>query len=454
MYKSVKRTILNPYGMETKSSVQDLKRPVIIAAFPLAYKDEEVNGYLKCIKENLKMYIDDKNPSLGYFIEDVPFSLTCLSSRDNNSEIDDFLNLIPENNIETAKKMFRNINIYCYCSGNNDALLLMKKFYNKLISLNYRKDEIRTILNEIGILQFVDNLRYPKNGIFPYGTCYTLSDFYDSECNYERHLSNEISDQILTYKADTNPNYNGFRIKSFGEKSLCARCDDGSDHEFKDDYVKQPVINMIASVILITFVNNSINNNISKSESIKIIDKLIIEINKYFEDYISANKKELSDYTKEDLDDLYKFLQEKVLVLISKVYNIKPNDQTKVNNRAREIKQIKYYFEELKYIDDRTRDISCKIRVIKRYANGSLNDVLKVYNGNTPIEIERGTYLANLKNELNLMINKVKSLILKIDSMEISDDEKKILKDEKETNLNFLLNDLDQILVNDDSKHL
>lgn len=34
MYKSIKKTFYNPYGMEEVSNVQDLTKPVIIGVFP------------------------------------------------------------------------------------------------------------------------------------------------------------------------------------------------------------------------------------------------------------------------------------------------------------------------------------------------------------------------------------------------------------------------------------
>ena len=112
MYKSVKKTILNQDGLEEKTSVQDLTKPIIIGIFPdLKYAGYlRIKGYLNCIKENLKMYTNE-NSNFGYFIEDVPFSLTYLKGYNSDQEIDEFLKLLPENDVETTKKMFRNINI-------------------------------------------------------------------------------------------------------------------------------------------------------------------------------------------------------------------------------------------------------------------------------------------------------------------------------------------------------
>lgn len=77
------------------------------------------------------MYMTEYNSNLGYFIDDVPFNLIYLSRNDDlfldgydgydDSKIKEFLNLIPENNVVRAKQMFKNINIYCFCAGNDYA---------------------------------------------------------------------------------------------------------------------------------------------------------------------------------------------------------------------------------------------------------------------------------------------------------------------------------------------
>lgn len=460
MYKSVKKTILNQDGLEEKTNVQDLTKPIIIGIFPnLKYAGYRgIKGYLNCIKENLKMYTKE-NSNLGYFIEDVPFSLVYLAGYNSDQEIDEFLELIPENDIETTKKMFRNINIYCYCNGNKEAFLLMKKFYNKLISLNYQEDEIKIILEEVGILQFVDNLdsTLQDEGIFPYGTCFNITDYYDIfERLYERDLTNEISkyDLIFNYKTDKNPNYNGFMIKTFGENSLGNEYKNGGrEHIFKEDYVKQPIINMIASLVITTFSYCSVNN-ISKSKSIPLIKKLITEMNKYLEEYISKNQKELSNYTKEDLNNLYQYLQEKILVLISASYNIKPNNQTKINNRVKEINQNKKYLDKIENIYNVIDNILEQLDKIKNYENGSLDETIEVFNNNNIIKIERGDYLTILKNELNPKLDELKSFVLKIDSMEISLESKEMLKSDILKKINFIENFLNQEFVLQDSKQL
>lgn len=462
MYKSVKKTILNQYGLEEQASVKDLTKPIIIGSFPsLKYAGSRgINGYLKCIKENLKMYTAE-NSNLGYFIEDVPFSLTYLAGYDSDHEIDEFLKLLPENDIETTKKMFRNINIYCFCDGNNEAFLLMKKFHDKLINLNYQEEEVKIILEEVGILLFVDNLNstLQSEGVFPYGTCFSITDFYDIyERLYERDLTNEFSNEnlILNYKTDKNPNYNGLMIKTFGEDSLGNEYKNGGrEHDFKEDYVKQPIINMIASLIITTFTYNSVNN-ISKSKSIPLIKKLITKMNKYLEEYISKNKKELSSYTKEDLNNLYLYLQEKVLALISVSYDIKPNDQTRIDNRVKEIKQNKKYLSEIEYIYTIIDNILEQLNKIKNYTDGNLDEIIKVSINNKFTEIKRGVYLDILKNNLNSKLNELdfNSIISKIDSMEISLESKEMLKSDISKKINFIENFLNQDLFSKDNKHL
>ena len=459
MYKSVKKNIINQYGLEKQASVQDLTKPIIIGSFPLTKfePDRNIGGYLNFIKENLKMYTN-RNSNLGYFIEDVPFSITCLKGYNSDQEIDEFLKLLPENDIETTKKMFRNINIYCCCDGNNEALLLMKKFHDKLISLNYQEEEVKIILEEVGILQFIDNVnkKLQSEGIFPYGTCFSITDFYDMENMYERDLTSEISnyDLILNYKTDKNPNYNGLMIKTFGENSLGNEYKNGGrEHVLNIDYVKQPIMNMIASLVITTFTYSSVND-ISKSKSIPLIKKLITEMNKYLEEYISKNKKELSSYTKEDLNNLYLYLQEKVLSLLSISYNLKPNDQTKIDNRVKEINQNKNYSNEIEHIYTVIDSVLEQLDKIKNYANGNLDETIKIIVCNEPKLIKRADYLTILKNELNPKLDELKSFVLKIDSMEISLESKEMLKSDILKKINFIENFLNQDFVFQDSKHL
>lgn len=437
MYKSIKKTFFNPYGMEEVSNVQDLTKPVIIAVFPpYNTNKKEINGYLKCIKENLKMYMTEYNSNLGYFIDDVPFNLIYFSHNDDiflngndgyDSKIKEFLNLIPENNVVRAKQMFKNINIYCFCAGNDRAFLLMKKFRDKLISLNYKEEDIKLILDEVGILQFVDNLSkdYQEDGIFTYGTCFNISDFYDSDNLYnERSLSNEISNQILKYKMESNKNFIGFQIKSFGEGSLCEERF-SRYHEFKKDFIKQPIINMIGSIILITFINISLNNNISKSESIKMVNRLVIAINKNFEDYLSKNKKELSNYSEEDLNNLYKYLNEKLLNLICAVYDIKPNEQSRIDDNVKELEQIKKFW-------NLPSPIYHTINLI--------NEVMK--EGDTHL------FLDARKWNLEFILDTLRSLFLKIETLEISEESKKKLKNDIEFVIKTVENNLYQYQYN------
>lgn len=460
MYKSVKKTILNQDGLEEQTSVKDLTKPIIIGIFPdLKYAGYlRIKGYLNCIKENLKMYTNE-NSNFGYFIEDVPFSLTYLKGYNSDQEIDEFLELIPENDVETTKKMFRNINIYCYCNGNNEAFLLMKKFHDKLISLNYQEEEIKIILEEVGILQFVDNLdsTLQSEGVFTYGTCFSITDFDDIfERSYERDLTSEISnyDLILNYKTDKNPNYNGLMIKTFGENSLGNEYKNGGrEHIFKEDYVKQPIMNILASIVITTFTYSSVND-ILKSKSIPLIKKLITEMNKYLEEYISKNKKEFSSYTKEDLNNLYLYLQEKVLALLNISYNLKPNDQTKIDNRVKEINQNKNYLNEVGHIYTVIDSVLEQLDKIKNYANGNLNETIEVFINNNITKIKRGDYLTILKNELNPKLDELKSFVLKTDSMEISLESKEMLKSDILKKINFIENLLNQDFVFQDSKHL
>jgi hypothetical protein len=298
----------------------------------------------------------------------------------------------------------------------------MKKFRDKLISLNYKEEDIKLILDEVGILQFVDNLskNYQEDGIFTYGTCFNISDFYDSDNLYnERSLSNEISNQILKYKMESNKNFVGFQIKSFGEGSLC---EEAREHEFKKDFIKQPIINMIGSIILITFINISLNNNISKSESIKMVNRLVIAINKNFEDYLSKNKKELSNYSEEDLNNLYKYLNEKLLNLICAVYDIKPNEQSRIDDNVKELEQIK------KFWNLPSSSIRLFIDLI--------NEVMK--------EGDIHLFLDARKCDLNFILNTLRSLFLKIETLEISEESKKKLKNDIEFVIKAVENSLYQ----------
>ena len=335
----------------------------------------------------------------------------------------------------------------------------MKKFHDKLISLNYQEEEIKIILEEVGILQFVDNLdsTLQDEGIFPYGTCFSITDFDDIfERSYERDLTSEISnyDLILNYKTDKNPNYNGLMIKTFGENSLGNEYKNGGrEHIFNIDYVKQPIINVIASIVITTFTYSSVND-IPKSKSIPLIKKLITEMNKYLEEYISKNKKELSSYTKEDLNNLYLYLQEKVLSLLSISYNLKPNDQTKIDNRVKEINQNKNYINEVGHIYTVIDRVLEQLDKIKNYANGNLNETIEVFINNNITKIKRNDYLTILKNELNPKLYELKSFVLKTDSMGISLESKEMLKSDILKKINFIENLLNQDFVFQDSKHL
>lgn len=297
MIKKVEKSFMNPYGIEETSP--SFVKPCIIGIFPELENKKMLDGYLNKILYLLQIrHFDDVDSN--YDITNIPFDIYANTVNDKDT-YKKLIDLIPSDDIATAKKMLRNINIFSYCNGHTYTARIINEIYNGLLKKGYTEQNVQEIMKNIFVLQIVDNYMVnQKNTKIPYVTSIIIHDVDDFENINHQDLGVKLF-KFIKYK---NHDVLLGLYKSFGESSLSKKV---REHNFTDDYIYAPIINVIMSVILINAIESSLLNT---NLDLKLLIKNTPNIIKKATEYINNNKKSRDDYTKNDLIKMNEYLMQ------------------------------------------------------------------------------------------------------------------------------------------------
>ena len=314
MLKKVVKSFENPYGIEETFDV--FKRPCIIGVFPESRHRKTLNGYLNKILYLMQIR-HFKDIESEYDISTIPFDILINTNNDNNT-YKKLIDMIPNDDIATAKKIVRNINIISYCYGHTDTARIINEIYNGILEKGYSKSDTQEIMKNIFVLQIVDNYVVNKKyNVFPHVSSIIIHDVDDFENINHQDLGVKLL-HMIKYK---NDNTLKVLYKSFGEGSLSK---DKREHYFSRDYIYAPIINSVMSTILINALNSSINSiDIDINNLIHNIPSII----KRFTEYFKENKKSREDYTRDDLANLNTYMMSFICKYCTDMLSIEPLDK-------------------------------------------------------------------------------------------------------------------------------
>ena len=174
------KTMQNPYGLiDVYEEENLLVKPNILCIVPERRNLINLNGYLNKIMYLLQIRKSGDIDS-NYDIRDIPFSILIRTQNDDiTSQI---LSNIPNNDLNVAKKIFRNLNIVSYCAGHRSTGAIMNNIYDALINKGFSDSEAREILKQVFVLQIVDNYGEEQNyKPIPYATTVVVHNIFDDE---------------------------------------------------------------------------------------------------------------------------------------------------------------------------------------------------------------------------------------------------------------------------------
>lgn len=423
MYRKVEKTFVNPYGIEEVSDDKNpFIEPCVLGIMP-SRQLQEMNGYLSEFVDFLGLK-HKSNLNSGYGLSEVPFSV--LIDSKTSKIANQILSLIPENDINSAKKLLRNLNIISYCSGHNETLLLINSLYDGLINKGYKKEEVEEMLSQIFVVQIVDNLTNDNDEYqrFPYVTSLTFHNYHDLEnlgwqlyepdilftSTFSRigHLPNSSINSTILYN-------------SFGEGSLGQV---GGDHVFKNDYFLAPVLNTLISICLINGIHSSLSNEpISLEFVMRHFDFILAEAAEY-----EKGSKPLDELTKEELMEFNTHMKKFVIEYIQKLFKLNAKNNRTIDDERREIiqgfiKSDKYSFlKKMKTINDYIAEI------IDYYQKYDKNDAIMVPVGNCielPYTIEQ-----IIKKKFHILLNELREVVLGLKKLTLDKDVSPLLQNE------------------------
>lgn len=402
MIKKIDKTLKNIYGLEEIKTIED--KPCLLTVFPLATNPRTINGYFNQILYLLQ--IKSSNVDSNYAIKNMPFDILTYTDKDEDIGI---INQIPENNIEKAKIIMRNLNILSYCDGNRKTAKILYSIYDKLKEKKYNEEEIKDIMSEIFVIQIIDNYyEKTKTTPLPFATTYVVQDIYDYENN--SHIDDfDRKKNFIDIKSNEKTKY--ILYKSFGENSLSQ---EEREHEFKNDYIKAPIINAVISICITKALQASMEKTSIKEISINDdIEKIISKA----EEYIKQKNKIADELNKDEMEELnkiiYKDMQEYIvkklkIETLTNEENIYMSDLNKTITEFMKINpgiNIEYQYNICtKYIDEIHE-------IYSKYQKGEIIGKEKIGNLYEETEITREIAIENKFEKLNSNIEYLYSQI-------------------------------------------
>lgn len=424
MYKKVKKSFENPYGIKKVMNESEIFiNPSVLCMKPRSGSIINLNGYLSKISVLLGLR-HDLSFNSGYDVSQVPFSL--LVNEENEKIQDKLLTFIPENDKDHAKKIIRNLNIVSYCNGHYDTLKLINDLHVGLIQKGYSEEDVEEILSQMFVLQIVDNLFQNGQFIkFPYVTSITFHNIHDDEnTNWLKYKSISFDPKSLFSRISINSNSNNnitILYDSFGEGTLSQTV---RDHTFSHDYCNAPVLNTLMSVVLI----NALYCSFFKEQfSLDFLQQHFNIILEHAHEYEEKNKP-LGEFTKEDLDNFNEYMYNFIVEYMKKQFGLGENDTKEIvldNERINAIKQFlrisngrsSYPF------DGDINNLMNQIEaIIFYYNNYEKGDVIEVEN-NSNYGMQTFHYVAEdlIRRRIHELLEKLKNLVNALHFLKLPD---------------------------------
>ena len=411
MIKKTQKNCSRPYG--TLITDEAFLKPCILGIFPENSHQKTLNGYLNKIMYLMQIRHFGETDS-DYDISSIPFDIIAYEKNDNTS-ITKLLESIPENNLDAAKSIIRNINIISYCNGHNITNKLIHEIREGLLKKKYSNDEVNVIMQNIFVLQIVDNFVVNREfSKFPYVTSVIVHNIDDDEnIQYQRINADFLKN--INILSDFERDIKILLYKSFGEGSLQ---EERREHDFSKDYIYAPILNAFMSYILINAINSSL-----KHDNLNL-DKLFANLSSIEElanNYIEKHQKKLSDYTKEDLKELSNVLMKNVQAYCIQELALKPLNQDEKAHLEEHDELMKKYAHlginsEIEY---KLQSIQYTLREIFKYNDEYNKDDEIRIPGN--IEIY-GKVSEIVKDKINKLISHINDLLSYIDSINLKEE--------------------------------
>lgn len=310
LYKKVKKTEENPYGIELCQDNSFLKKPTLLCISAQNMMPKSVFGIAS---EGMKVarLRTSESYGAGYSIDEFPANFIAIKNPNGQDGINELVDkyicsLVIENghklDINQAKKNIRNLNIMTYCNGSTTYELIEERLVRRMQEVNYREEEIREILNECAFIAICTSNPYQlsneKQGKKleikdTYATTFQFLDITDLEIEdetYPERLSNLTSKRIT----DTNKSYeeileivkrdNPFphRVDTKGNKSFYYYIGNG-EHNLKEYTNDKSLIGATISSVVTYCLQNSIKN-LQSEELIPLeISKMTNSVNELIE---------------------------------------------------------------------------------------------------------------------------------------------------------------------------
>ena len=444
MLKKTEVSLDNNYGIEKIDSLP-YNKPIILGIVPGGNR-QAMNGYLNSFMYLLQIR---KSPNVNsdYDIANIPFDILI---SENQDKIDEQINnLIPSNDINSAKHLMRNINIISYCAGSYDTSRYLKGIFSLLMKKGYTEKETKEILSQIFVLQVVDN--YTENMNFssiPYASVVTVHDVFDMENEtYKYEEENESTfihnPFVKILKNEQNDRY--VLYKSFGDGSLFQTQE---EHRFDHDYIHAPILNILMGIYLIKAISMSlngifINNNLSITHELNYILAKT-------QQFVMKKNKDFANFTKEELGELDTYLMNEIKTIFKdniSIDTLSKEEQDYLNEREEILRKLRTLD-----IDYALEDITTIINIIySYYDNYSDNDIVySVYN-NSGVKTDFKKQRA-IQNKIKILFDNINKLLEILNNIDLTNGISIKVQKDLNNEIKGILNKINT-LINDDKIH-
>jgi len=250
MYKKTNKSMDNLDGFVEITEENPFLNPCLLCLSAQTGVDKSVFGIAKVGASLARVRVRGLY-NAGFDIDQVPINFLASRLSDSNEDISEFVEkyFIPlvlkdgsKVDLNTACKMFRNINVITYCDGTLKTIKIEQYLSKRLNEIGYTREEIDEILKQIAVVPIAtDRVKGTEKM-----SLFSFKDINDLEVLSEREIP-FLEGQDQTMFLSLSPNVHTYMYKGDGE------------HDLKKYAYKEDVLAYISFVVT-SILENAVNN--------------------------------------------------------------------------------------------------------------------------------------------------------------------------------------------------
>lgn len=255
LYKKINKTCENPQGFVKVGRVNPFSQPCFLCLPVQTIDPKSVFGMAKVGASLARVRVRDSY-NAGFDLDTMPVNFLAAKLSDRDEDIIEFVNeyLIPlvyndgkRLDLESACRIFRNINILAYDNATLKTMKIETCLKYRLYEIGYSSEEINEILKQIAVISIASQLVQGNEKV----SIVSIKDVMDRDVLVKGDLSFYNSREVDSF-VHYSPNVHAYSFRSDGSHDL-------KKYAYRDD------VSACISFIVTYILNNSVQNSNSST---------------------------------------------------------------------------------------------------------------------------------------------------------------------------------------------